>query len=139
MARGVLVPVRFLAMLAHMLAMAVFALSRKDNVIVSLKFDYTSSEFERADSQMVAVVFMMLICFFVLSIGFFGGFTMFSPGLGLLHTVLHITGGILLSVMIMEKWHYVAAWYIFGFCSALPTCIEGGALYEVIVMKKSRW
>mmetsp|Transcript_14380 Transcript_14380/g.32848 ORF Transcript_14380/g.32848 Transcript_14380/m.32848 type:complete len:142 (-) Transcript_14380:491-916(-) len=136
---GALVPIRFLAMLAHLLALIVFALSRKDNVIVSLKFDYSSSEFNDADREMLAACLLMVGCFLVLSFGFFGGFSMFSPGLALLHTTLHVIGGILLSVTVLDKWHYVTVWYTFGFFSALPACVELGAIFDVLVMHKARW
>uniref|UniRef100_A0A7S4EVZ3 Transmembrane protein 107 n=1 Tax=Chrysotila carterae TaxID=13221 RepID=A0A7S4EVZ3_CHRCT len=134
-----LVPLRFLSMFGHFLALVLFVLSRKDNVIVSLSFDYTSSEFDEADSQMVAASFLMLACFIIEAVGFFGGFSMFVAGLALLHITCHALGSILLSLLVWQKWHYVTVWYIFGFLSALPACCEIGAIVQVAGLKKKRW
>jgi len=134
-----LVPLRFLAMVGHFLATLVFIFSRKDNIIVALKFDYTSDELNDADQTMIAASMLIVGCFVIEAFGFFAGFTMFSPALALLHTTCHVTGGILLSLIVIEKAHYNYVWFVFGFFSALPACCELGALSDTLCLRNMRW
>ena len=87
---------------------------QRDNIVVSLRFEYTDAEYNVANSSMLAAIILTFICLavqvrtqngaqataatrppalppallsptaFVQAFGFFGGFTMFDVGMGLL-------------------------------------------------------
>ena len=137
--QSAIIPVRFLTMLGHLLAVVLFFFARRDNIVVSLPFDYTSEQLLAADQLAVGALVLTFICFGVEAFGFFGGFTMFDEALGLLHILCHFVGGVVVSLMIVEKADYRWLWYAFGFFSALPALCELGGILSVAMLKKRRW
>ncbi len=137
--QSAIIPVRFLTMLGHLLAVVLFFFARRDGIVVSLPFDYTSEELLAADQLAVAALVLSFICFGVEAFGFLGGFTMFDEGLGLLHILCHFVGGVLVSVMVVQKSDYRWFWYVLAFFSALPALCELAAILSVVMLKKRRW
>lgn len=134
-----LVPCRFLTMLGHFLAALLVFFSYRDNIVVSLRFDYTDAEYNGANSSMLAAIVLTFICLALQAVGFFGGFTMFDVSLALLHCCCHVSASILLSFIVIQKWHYVTTWYVFGFFSVAPALLELSAILSVVLLKKRRW
>ena len=64
---------------------------------------------------------------------------MFDEGLGLLHILCHFVGGVLVSVMVVQKSDYRWFWYVLAFFSALPALCELAAILSVVMLKKRRW
>lgn len=53
--------------------------------------------------------------------------------------VCHLAGGILLSIVVMEKASYGYVWIIFGFFSVPPLVFELAGILNVTLLKKRRW
>ncbi|KAL1502955.1 hypothetical protein AB1Y20_011026 [Prymnesium parvum] len=138
-ARDTLVPVRFLAMLGHLLAVLLLFFARRDNVLVALRFNYSDSEYDAADSSLVICLLLMLACLCVAAFGFFGGFTMFDSTSSIIHIVCHFTGGLLLSIIVIRKAHYVYAWFVFSVFSVVPLICELVCISSVVMLKRRRW
>ena len=113
--------------------------AQRDNVVVSLPFHYAQAELEHRMWIARIAMYMLMACLLVNSVSFFGGFTMFDEALGLLHIMCHFVGGVVVSLMIVEKADYRWLWYAFGFFSALPALCELAAILSVVMLKKRRW
>ena len=134
-----LVPARFLSMLGHFLATLLVFFSYRDNIVVALRFEYDSDEYDRAKASVVAAMVLTCICLAVQAAGFFSGFTMFDVSLAMMHCICHVTASVLLSVVVIEKWHHATLWPIFGFFSALPTVFELFGILSAAFLNKRRW
>lgn len=126
-------------MLGHFLAALLVFFSYRDNIVVGLRFEYDDDDYDKAEASVVAVMVLTFICLAVQAVGFFGGFTMFDASLALLHVICHITASLLLSVVVIEKWHYMTLWIIFGFFSVIPAVCELFGIMSVAVLNKRRW
>ena len=51
----------------------------------------------------------------------------------------HVAASLLLCFIVIQKWHYVTAWYVFGFLGAPPALFEVGAILSVVVLKQRKW
>ena len=134
-----LVPARFLSMLGHFLAALLVFFSYRDNIVVALRFEYSDDDYDKAEASVVAVMVLTFICLAVQAIGFFSGFTMFDASLAMMHCICHVVSSLLLSVVVIEKWHHHTLWAIFGFFSAVPTVFELFGILSVAVLNKRRW
>ena len=139
MASTTLVAIRFIAYMAHFVAALLFLLSRRDNLVVALKLDYTADEYNAADASAIGACFLYMLAFVVQAIAFFGGFTIFSTPLSLWHTACHIAGGVLLSLVVILKSHYAYVWYIWAFFSAFPMTLDIYSMVEVLLLRKRKW
>merc|ERR1712196_714767 len=113
-------------MLAHFVSILMLYLSRRDSLIVALRFDYTAAEYAMVEHSLTACVVLTLVCFAVEALCFFAGLSMFAVGLNLLHITCHFLGGMLLNLTIVNKGHYLYVWYAFAFFSAFPAVCEVG-------------
>ena len=57
-------------------------------------------------------------------VGLCAGLTMFLTLVNFVQIACHAAGAILSSFFIIESWHYLGYWYIFGFFSAFPAVVE---------------
>jgi hypothetical protein len=99
-----------------------------------------------AARSFMVCIFLTIVCLLVAALGFFMGFSMFNATLSFIRTptrtarsgckddspsfvrvaaradiVCHFAGGLLLSIMVIQKAHYVYAWLIFPFFR----CVSG--------------
>jgi hypothetical protein len=72
-------------------------------------------------------------------LGLVSGMTLFFGFVNLVHIVLHSIGTILTSFFIIETWHYMAIWWIWGVFSCIPTIIEILAILSVTCLKVHRY
>jgi len=82
---------------------------------------------------------LILSCFAIEAVAFFGGFSLFSALLTLLHLTCHTIGGILLALVVLTKAHYQWAWYIFAFFSAVPAAADLCAVISMCIHRDKRW
>ena len=70
-------------------------------------------------------------------IGMFWGHTLFSPTINVLQVFFHAAGGIFLSWLITQNWHYEALWPII-ICTNFPTAIiEIAVILSIYIFKMS--
>ncbi|KAK3737163.1 hypothetical protein RRG08_016467 [Elysia crispata] len=119
-----LVPARFLTIIAHLVLVIVIFWTREENIRACLPEDYTSSEYDDKDLEMLIGLSITLAFFLVELIGFMGGITMFMNFQGLISTVAHSAAAITLSYFLFDQWPCEWYWYVFGFCSAFPAIME---------------
>jgi len=73
------IPARFIATLAH-LAVAIMVLYQmSDNVIASIPYNHTSSQYDTVYSSLEAAVWLTILFQAAEILGLFAGFSMFSP------------------------------------------------------------
>lgn len=87
----------------------------------------------------MAALILTFVCLGIVAIGLFGGFTTFDASYSLFHVVCHTFGGIMLSLIVLNKSHYVFFWYVFPFFSAFPMVVELYGISSVLLLKKRRW
>ena len=138
---------------------------QRDNIVVSLRFEYTDAEYNAANSSMLAAIILTFICLAVQvrkmaprrlppparppSRPLYSARRLLSRPLAssaasrcstsrwpycvsrrpatAAHAAAsdrplagadcccHVTASILLSFIVIQKWHYVTTWYVFGF------------------------
>ncbi|KAK0061365.1 transmembrane protein 107 [Biomphalaria pfeifferi] len=131
-----LVPARFLTLIAHLVLVIVVFWTRDENVKMCLPEDYTSSDFNDKDIEMIVALSITLGLFAVEFIGFMGGITMFMPFQALLSTAAHSGAAIALAYFLFDQWPCHWYWYIFGFCSAFPACMEIIYIIGILCFRK---
>ncbi|XP_069765578.1 transmembrane protein 107 like isoform X4 [Narcine bancroftii] len=119
-----LIPSRFLTLVAHFLIVINIFWSREDNVLACLPLSYNLHQYQARDTELIVALSVTLGMFLIELLGFFSGVSMFNSTQNLISISAHCCGSILLSFFVFEKWECWTYWYIFGFCSALPACIE---------------
>ncbi|XP_021346809.1 transmembrane protein 107-like isoform X1 [Mizuhopecten yessoensis] len=119
-----LVPARFLTIIAHMVIVIVILWSREENVIQCLPLNYTADEYNTKDTEMIIGLSVTLGLFVIELIGFIGGISMFMPFQSLLSISAHCGACVALSYYLFRAWPCYRYWYVFAFCSALPTVTE---------------
>merc|ERR1711988_631683 len=58
--------------------------------------------------------------------------TLMSTAPLLADIVCHFLGGLLLSLVVMQKEHCTYAWHVFGFFSAIPAMLELATIAEIL-------
>jgi hypothetical protein len=70
---------------------------------------------------------------------FFGGYSLFSAALTLLHLTCHTVGGGLIALLILIKAHYAWIWYLFALFSGIPTLFDLAAIGTACLRPGKRW
>nr|XP_033781288.1 transmembrane protein 107 isoform X6 [Geotrypetes seraphini] len=117
-----LVPSRFLTLIAHLVIVITIFWSRVLPVHPS--------------KIMIVALSVTLGLFAVELVGFLSGVSMFNNAQSLLSLCAHCSASICLSFFVFQKWECFTYWYILGFCSALPACIEIILFIAVFGLKK---
>nr|XP_033781284.1 transmembrane protein 107 isoform X4 [Geotrypetes seraphini]XP_033781285.1 transmembrane protein 107 isoform X4 [Geotrypetes seraphini]XP_033781286.1 transmembrane protein 107 isoform X4 [Geotrypetes seraphini] len=120
-----LVPSRFLTLIAHLVIVITIFWSRVLPVHPS--------------KIMIVALSVTLGLFAVELVGFLSGVSMFNNAQSLLYPAAlcaHCSASICLSFFVFQKWECFTYWYILGFCSALPACIEIILFIAVFGLKK---
>jgi len=73
------------------------------------------------------------------AVAFFGGFSLFSARLTLLHLVCHTVGGGLTAVLVLTKAHYGCAWYLFAVFALLPALCDAGSMLSACLRPGKRY
>ena len=125
-----------------------------------------TNSFENLNSTL-AVLWLSIICIAVEAIGLFGGFTLFNHGANTFCTqtrtafhapmhqckltrahhrprpatdiICHFCASVLLAWFIMESWHWLTLWYVFGFFSVVPAMVETSAIIRVVFFKVAQY
>ncbi|GFO08177.1 hypothetical protein PoB_003468200 [Plakobranchus ocellatus] len=108
----------------------------EENIRSCLPEDYTDSQYDDKDLEMLIGLSITLGFFLVELIGFMGGITMFMPFQGLLSTVAHSAAAIALSYFLFDQWPCEWYWYVFGFCSAFPALMEVIYIVGILCFRK---
>merc|ERR1711988_443888 len=136
---SVLLPARFLTMVAHFLATVQVQWAKRDNIQRALPMDYTQAQYDDLDEGVTGMFSLAMICFVVQALCFFFGFSMFSTGLNFLNITCHFCGGVLTSLFILSAWHYLWFTYICLFFSVIPAAAELINLGTVCCTRKKQW
>nr|XP_033781283.1 transmembrane protein 107 isoform X3 [Geotrypetes seraphini] len=131
-----LVPSRFLTLIAHLVIVITIFWSRENNVLACLPLTYTKEQYSSRDTEMIVALSVTLGLFAVELVGFLSGVSMFNNAQSLLSLCAHCSASICLSFFVFQKWECFTYWYILGFCSALPACIEIILFIAVFGLKK---
>lgn len=109
-----LVPIRFLALLGEFLVSLLALYAVRDNVLISLPYEYAQSDFDDRLHLARAAVYLLFACVGINAISFFGGFSTFHVPLSLFHITFHAVGSVLVALTVMNRGHYLYLWYIVG-------------------------
>ncbi|XP_076472548.1 transmembrane protein 107-like [Babylonia areolata] len=131
-----LVPARFLTIIAHLIIVIVIFWSRDENIKSCLPENYTTTQYDDKDMELIIGLSVTLGLFLLELIGFMGGLTMFFPFQSLLSTVAHTGAAVALSYFLFDTWPCDWYWYVFGFCSAFPAFTEIVSIMGVLCFKK---
>ncbi|XP_041030002.1 transmembrane protein 107 like isoform X1 [Carcharodon carcharias] len=131
-----LIPSRFLTLVAHLIIVINIFWSRENNVLACLPPSYTARQYQSRDTELIVALSVTLGMFLIELLGFFSGVSMFNNTQNLISVAAHCCASICLSFFVFEKWECWTYWYIFGFCSTLPACIEIVLMVAVFGMKK---
>ncbi|XP_072342974.1 transmembrane protein 107-like isoform X3 [Scyliorhinus torazame] len=131
-----LIPSRFLTLVAHLIIVIIIFWSRKSNVLACLPPSYTPHQYQSRDTELIVALSVTLGMFLIELLGFFSGVSMFNGTQNLISIAAHCSACICLSFFAFEEWECWTYWYIFGFCSTLPACIEIVLMIAVFVLKK---
>mmetsp|Transcript_22141 Transcript_22141/g.39238 ORF Transcript_22141/g.39238 Transcript_22141/m.39238 type:complete len:141 (-) Transcript_22141:298-720(-) len=127
-----LIPARFLATMAQLLAASLVYYSKDDNVRASLASNYTDSEFNDKNSEITAAVTLTVVFVTLQILSIFSGYTLFIPPLNAMHIFLNASGAVLICWFIMDTWNVTTFWYIFIFFSLINTVIEMFYMMQVL-------
>ena len=143
---AVLLPVRFLSLLAHFFCTLLITWNRNDHVAMSVQGSLWRGE-ERvlADTEDARYVFNILLgcsfaCFSVEFVGLLSGASMFRHGVSIMTSVLHFCGAFFLFWFALEGWRSSAYGLLFAFFNVLPTLPElffmVGSLVQCLRLEK---
>ncbi|CAL1527270.1 unnamed protein product [Lymnaea stagnalis] len=131
-----LIPARFLTIIAHLVLVIVIFWTREENIKMCLPEDYKQSDYDSKDVEMIVALSITLGLFVIELVGFMGGITMFMSFQGLLSTAAHSGAAIALAYFLFDQWPCQWYWYIFGFCSAFPACMEIIYIIGILCFRK---
>ncbi|XP_051896082.1 transmembrane protein 107 like isoform X2 [Pristis pectinata] len=131
-----LVPSRFLTLMAHFLIVVNIFWSREDNVLACLPPSYTLHQYQNRDTELIVALSLTLGMFLIELLGFFSGVSMFNSTQNLISVTAHCRVPSVCPSFVFERWECWTYWYIFGFCSALPACIEIVLVVAVFGLRK---
>ena len=129
-----LIGARFFTTMGHCTALLVLFNTIENNVQKGLEDGESEVQAMVSANFALAMGFIAFIFDFV---GMFWGHTLFSPTINVLQVFFHATGGIFLSWLITQNWHYDALWPIIV-CTNFPTAmIEAGVMLSIYFFKNS--
>eukprot|EP00736_Rhodelphis_marinus_P009078 Rmarinus@m.5603 len=133
-----LIPGRFILMMGHFLAVSMAFMSMDDNIRAGVDSNVTEGDddWTSAESSITAALSLTCITFSVQFVGLFGGFTMFSNEVNLMHIVLHFFGAIFVSIYVTEEWGYSEYWYMFLFLSLPSLIVESCCILRVALFQR---
>ncbi|XP_068780116.1 transmembrane protein 107 isoform X2 [Struthio camelus] len=121
---GALVPARFLALTAHLVAVLTIFWARDPHVLASLPLEFSPEEYARVDTELLVALGVTLGLFALELGGFFSGLSMFHRPQGLLSALAHAGATVALVFFLFERWDCGAYWGVLGAGSALPAATE---------------
>ncbi|XP_065066676.1 transmembrane protein 107-like [Rhopilema esculentum] len=121
---GIILPARFLCIMAHIIITITIFWSKNANVVACLPLRYTTTEYDTKDTELTVGLSISLGLLVIELISFFAGVSMFKAGISMLSVICHASAAITLSLFVLNSMDCDAFWYVFGFCCALPTVIE---------------
>lgn len=127
-----LIGARFLVILAHFVVVITMFWSINENVLSCIPSDYTTSEYDKARAFLITLLSLTVALFTIEIASFVFGLSMFNVSQTLISIFAHFSGSITLSFFIVDQWACSTYWYIFWFCSALPTFTELCVLLHVL-------
>lgn len=106
----VLIPARFVLTTGHLVAMVMLASTKRENLDAGLARDVSSGRFEAAKMEFEVAYFASIVCFLFDMGGIFFGTTVFFVKTNVLQILCHFAGGVLVSLMIDQAWHFQHIW-----------------------------
>jgi hypothetical protein len=134
-----LIPTRFLTTVGHLIALLMIFYTKDANVRAGIRVEFSTAEYDDAQSSLDAALWMSVICFAIELLGIFGGFSLFMPALCTFDIGAHFCGAVFCCWFILESWHYESMWYIFLCFSLLPALAEGWAFARVCLCKIAQY
>ena len=129
-----LISARFFTTMGHCVALLILFNTIENNVQKGLEDGESESQAMLSVNFALSLGFIAILFDFV---GMFWGHTLFSPTVNILQVFFHATGGIFLSWLITQNWHYDTLWPIIV-CTNFPTAIiEIGVILSIYVFKIS--
>ncbi|ORX65767.1 hypothetical protein BCR32DRAFT_297671 [Anaeromyces robustus] len=138
-AAGTIIPSRFLATIAHIIASIMVFITKEGNIRHSLPLVTTQQSYSYVNKKLTVYIILSWFCFVVELFGFFSGITMFNGKANIIHSFLHAIATILISCFIIERWHFIVYLYIFSFCSIIPALIESCLIIKSFVFHVIRY
>ncbi|XP_067173568.1 transmembrane protein 107 [Apteryx mantelli] len=135
---GVLVPARFLALTAHLVAVLTILWAREPHVLASLPLEFAPEEYARADTELLVALGTTVALLALELGGFFAGVSMFHPPQALLSATAHGGATLALGFFLFERWGCGAYWGVLGAGSVLPAATELLLLVVVLGCKRKR-
>ena len=93
------------------------------------------SSYSSKDSELLAAIWLSIICFIIEFSGLFLGISLFLARYNTFSILAHFAGCVLLSWYIIDTWYYSTFWYIWIFFSLFPTILEIVAFIRVFCLK----
>lgn len=125
----VVVAWRFIALLAHGVAVTSYAFLKRDGIAVTLgppsRLTDTNDRYRRALHRVNAVLYMSLACFAIDFAGLFAAYSLTWHRATLFNALAHAVGAFLVFWAQLDGWSYRAAEYHFALFTLLPACLEG--------------
>lgn len=119
-----MIPTRFLCTMGHFIALIMVFYTKKNNLRASLVDNNSSSDYLNANSELLAALWLCIICFAIEWIGILMGVSIFITFVNAFDILAHFMGGVLVCWFIIETWHYQTMWYFFVFFNLLPASLE---------------
>ena len=121
----VLIPWRLAALSLHICGLITCGHYR-DKLITksSLAEDYEQSDYDLLYNSSNWALAATIICFFIVSAGFFSGRSTSNEALNLIHAAIHTAGGTLLMCTWYYDGHIVRLWHVWYFFSLIPAGLE---------------
>jgi hypothetical protein len=134
-AQDLLISARFMTTVGHLTALLLLFSSIENNIELSVSAGDSQLSKDIAYQTCIAALAFGIFCFLFDFSGIFFGTTLFSPTINMMQIFFHFAGGIFLSWLITENWHYKALWPIVISCNIPTALIEFILLLNVHVFK----
>ncbi|XP_053908755.1 transmembrane protein 107 isoform X2 [Cuculus canorus] len=131
-----LVPLRFLALTAHLVLLLAAAVAADPHVRASLPPDFTPEEFAHAQRLLWVALGVAVGLLGVELIGFFGGVSTFHVGQGLLSVLCHTGAALSLSLAWSEGGGLRGSTAVLGLGSLPPALTEALLMVSLLCWKR---
>ncbi|XP_068249645.1 transmembrane protein 107-like [Palaemon carinicauda] len=132
-----LIPARFLTLVSHLVLLINILLARDENVKACLPHEYSQTEYNKRDAELLGGVIAGIALIAIEFIGFITGVSMFTGLASLISILCHSGASVSLAYMVIDVWDCRMYWWVFGLTSVIPTLIELAVITSVLVLKKS--
>lgn len=127
-ATSVVLPARFLTTVGHLVIVILALYALDANVAAGLDASASADDVAAARSSTLAALVLALGGLALELAGLLSGATAFAHVLGVVHTVAHFAGGVLLAWYVVDVWGSPSVWPLVVVFNLIPAALEAAAL-----------